>query len=85
VLLGHGVECGTVLEPLELGLVESVRELDLECLAVLGVDLHGHWLANGDFTANEVDLVLWVDLLVVGWVGEGQRKHTLLLEVGLML
>ena len=84
VLLGHGVEGRAVLEPLNLGLVEGVRELDLEVLAVLGVDLHGDWLANGELSAEDVDLVIGGELVVVGGVGEGEGKHTLLLQVGLV-
>jgi hypothetical protein len=33
---GHGVEGATVLEPLDLALVEGVRKLDLEILATVG-------------------------------------------------
>lgn len=51
---------------------------------VLGVDTEGHGLANLELSAQEVDLVLGVDLVVVGRIGEGQRKHTLLLQVGLV-
>jgi hypothetical protein len=35
-------------------------------------------------SAQKVDLVLGLDLVVVGGVAEGQRKHTLLLQVGLV-
>ena len=83
-VLGHGVEGRAVLEPLNLGLVEGVRELDLEVLAVLGVDLHGDGLANGELSAEDVDLVLGAELVVVGGVREGEGKHTLLLQVGLV-
>lgn len=85
-MLGHGVKGAAVLEPLELGLVEGVGELDVEGLAaVLGVDAEGHWLADGELGAHEVKHILGLDLVVVGWVGEGKRKHTLLLQVGLVL
>lgn len=47
--LGHGVQSTTVLEPFNLGLVESVRELNLEGLSVLGVDSHRQRLANCEF------------------------------------
>lgn len=83
--LGHGVEGRAVLEPLDLALVEGVRKLDLVRLAVLGVNLHGHGLANGELSAEKVNLVIGVELVVVGGVGEGKRKHTLLLQVGLVL
>lgn len=83
-ILGHGVEGRAVLEPLNLGLVEGVVELDVEVLAVLGVDTHGDGLANGELSAEDVNLVLGADLVVVGGVGEGEGKHTLLLQVGLV-
>lgn len=51
---------------------------------VLGVDTESDGLANGELSAEEVDLVLGSDLLVVGGVNEGERKHTLLLQVGLV-
>ena len=85
-IASHGVEGGSILEPLNLGLVEGVAELDVEGgTTILGVDTEGHGLANLDLSAEEVDGVLGVDLLVVGGVGEGKGKHTLLLQVGLVL
>ena len=83
--LGHGVEGRAVLEPLDLALVEGVRKLDLEGLTVLGVDSHGHGLADGELSAEKVDLVVGLELVVVGRLREGKRKHTLLLQVGLVL
>lgn len=83
-LASHGVQGGTVSEPLNLGVVEGVVELDVEGLALLGVDTEGDRLANGELGAEQVNLVLRADLVVVGRVGEGQRKHTLLLQVGLV-
>ena len=55
--LGHGVQSAAVLEPLNLGLVVRVLELDLEGLAVLGVDDHGDGLANGQLGGEDVDLL----------------------------
>ena len=54
--LGHRVQRSSVLEPLDLGLVEGVVQLDLEGQAILGVHGHRHRLANGKFCAGEVDL-----------------------------
>ena len=54
--LGHRVQRASVLEPLDLGLVEGVVQLDLEGQAILGVHGHRHRLANGKFCAGEVDL-----------------------------
>lgn len=59
-------------------------ELDVEGLAILGVDAQSDGLANLELGAEQVNTVLGLDLLVVGGVGEGQRKHTLLLQVGLV-
>lgn len=57
-VLGHGVEGTAVLEPLKLGLVESVIELDLKVLAVLGVNDHSNGLANGKLGGKNIDLVM---------------------------
>lgn len=85
-LLSHGVEGAAVLEPLNLALVEGVRERDRERLAAIGgVDGKGDGLAGGELSRGDADLVVGSDLLVVGGVAEGQRKHTLLLQVGLVL
>lgn len=59
-----------------------MRELNIKALSVLGVDLEGHWLANSDFRAHKINLVLGLNLVVVFWVDEGQRQHSLLLQVG---
>jgi len=73
------------LEPLDLGLVEGVAEGDVEGLATGGgVDTEGDGLADSELGAQKVDLVLGLDLVVVGGVGEGEGKHTLLLQVGLV-
>lgn len=72
------------MEPLDLGLVEGVAQLDVVGLTVLGVDTESHGLADLEFSAEQVNLVGGLDLVVVGRVGEGQGKHTLLLEVGLV-
>lgn len=85
MVLSHGVQGRSVTEPLELGLVEGVNQLDVESrAAILGVDTESDGLADGDLSAEQVNTVLGVDLLIVGGVSEGQRKHTLLLQVGLV-
>lgn len=84
--LSHGVQCAAVLEPLNLALVEGVRELDVKSLAAIGgVNGKGHGLANGELSAGQVDAVVGADLVVVGGVREGKREHALLLQVGLVL
>lgn len=85
-LLGHGVERTAVLEPLDLAVVERVRQLDVEGLAAIGgVDGEGDGLASGELSGGDADLVFGANLLVIGGVAEGQGKHTLLLQVGLVL
>lgn len=56
VSLGHGVKGTSVLEPLDLRRVVGVCQLDLESLTLLWVNLHSHWLADGDVGADEVNL-----------------------------
>lgn len=83
--LCHLVQSRTFLEPFHLALVEGVGKLDVNGLAILLVHLEGDWLANGKLGAHQVNLVLRVDLVIVCRFGEGKRKHTLLLQVGLVL
>lgn len=84
--LSHGVERAAVLEPLNLALVEGVRKLDVKGLAAIGrVNDQSHGLVNSKLSALEVDTVVGTNLVVVGWLGEGEGKHTLLLQVGLVL
>jgi hypothetical protein len=84
-VLGHGVKSATVLEPLDLALVEGVRKLDLERGAsICGMNSHGQRLAGGELGGGQVDAVVGTNLVVVGRVGESKRKHTLLLQVGLV-
>lgn len=73
------------MEPLDLAGVEGVGEGDVEGGgAIGGVNTEGHGLANLELCAEKVDLVVGLDLLVVLGIGEGEGKHTLLLEVGLV-
>jgi hypothetical protein len=84
-LLSHQVESGTSLEPFNLTLVEGVVELDLISLTVLVVETKSQGLALLEISkTNDVDLVFGLDLIVIGSVGESQRKHTLLLQVSLV-
>lgn len=55
-VLGHGVQGTAILEPLDLGLVEGVLELDLEVLALLRVDDHSEGLANRQLSGKDVNL-----------------------------
>lgn len=56
VLLGHCVQGASVLEPLNLGLVEGLLKLDFEGATVLGVDSHDKRLANGELSAGNINL-----------------------------
>ena len=85
VSLGHAVQRTPVLEPLNLTLVESMGELAVPGVAVLRVDSHCDWLTHSQFCAQNVDLVIGVDLVVVGGIRECQGQHTLLLEVRFVL
>ena len=81
----HEVESRTSLEPLNLALVEAVRELNLLLRAVLVLEDEGQVLARGEgLETKDVDLVRWADLVVILGVREGESKHTLLLQVRLV-
>lgn len=56
-VLGHGIKSTAVLEPFDLCGVEGLKELDLVARTVLGVDNHGHGLANCEFGALDVNLL----------------------------
>jgi len=62
-----------------------VDQLGLPWRTALGLEADGDWLSNSDFSAEEVNLVIRVDLVVVLRVLKGEGKHTLLLQVGLVL
>lgn len=79
ILLGHSVQSASILEPFNLSLVECMRQLTFPCLAIFGLDSHCQRLANCQFRTHEVDFVIWIDLIVVCWVGESQWKHALFL------
>lgn len=83
-MLGHGVQGRTVLEPLNLALVEGVVKLDIERLAILGVDTESDGLTDSELSAHNVNLGIRGDAVIVSGVSEGERKHTLLLQVGLV-
>ena len=56
VLLGHGVQRTSVLEPFDLGGIVCMGKLDVKYLTILGVYSQGHWLANFEFCAQKIDL-----------------------------
>lgn len=60
-------------------------ELDVVCGSILGVDAESDGLAHSKLSAEQVDGVLGLDLIIVGGVNEGKRQHALLLQVGFVL
>lgn len=81
----YQVEGGTSLEPLDLAFVEGVSKLDLLRGAVLVLNDEGEVFARSKALQTlDVNLVGTLDTVVVGRVDEGERKHTLLLQVGLV-
>ena len=81
----EGVESGTGLEPCQLLFVVAVLGFEAFLLAVGVGEFDGHVLARGEILQTENgDAILFLDLVVVGRVHEGQRQHALLLEVGLV-
>ena len=86
MLLGHGVQCTAILEPLNLTLIEGVIQLDVKRLAAIcGMHAQSHGFVDGQLGAQQVYLVIRLDLVVVGRVSEGQGQHALFLEVGFVL
>lgn len=81
----HVVESGTILEPVDLEVVEGVVQWEGVGGTVVVSDSAGN-LAEGSELgdAGEGDLVVGSDLVVVSGVSEGKWEHTLLLEVGLV-
>lgn len=41
--------------------------------------------ADGELCAEEIDLVVWIDFIIIGWVAESEWKHALFLQVCLVL
>ena len=41
--------------------------------------------ADRKLCAHDVNFVIWIDLVVIGWISESQWQKALLLEVGLVL
>ena len=63
-VLGHGVESAAVLEPLDLALVECVRELDIESLASISGHL-GEVQSTIQTTGKARHIDVECDLLVL--------------------
>ena len=83
--LCHCVQRTTVLEPFNLAGVQCVRKHAIPGGSILGMNPHCHWLTDGKLSAKQIDLVVWVDSVVICRIHKGQGKHTLLLQVGFVL
>lgn len=83
-LLGHGVQGASVLEPLNLGLVEGLQQLDLKGAALLRVDNHGKGLSNGELGARNVNLQRALAFTILFYAG-CQGRGELTLSSGLIL
>lgn len=82
---GHRVQGAAVLEPFDLALVEGVIERRVPDLTVFRMNSQRDRLANLELGAQDVDAVVRVDLVIVGWIGECEGEHALFLQVGLVL
>lgn len=60
-------------------------ELNIVRLSTLGVDAESDGFAHFQLSAEQVNRVLRLDVIVVGGVDEGKRQHALLLQVGFVL
>lgn len=80
------VKGGTSLEPLDLGSIESVLQLDDERLSARGrLDLHVDGLALSKvLKVKKGHTIITSDTIVVSGINEGKSKDTLLLKVGLV-
>lgn len=85
ILSGHRVQCTPIFEPFNLCLVECMRKLRVPCRPVLRVYSQRHGLPDLQLSTHKIQLVVRIDLVVVGRINKSQRKHTLFLEVGLVL
>jgi hypothetical protein len=75
-VLGHGVKSATVLEPLDLALVEGVRKLDLERVAsVRRMNRHREWLTRSKLGRSQINAIVRANLVIIGGVREGEGKH----------
>lgn len=55
-LLGHGVQCASVLEPLNLCLVEGLQQLHFKRLAFFGMNNHSKGLSYSKLGAGNINL-----------------------------
>ena len=81
----HPVEGGSGLEPVDLLLVEGVVQEDGVGGPVTVIQDTAELAPGGEgLETNDGDLVIWPHKVIVCLVVEGERQHTLLLQIGLM-
>ena len=81
----HQVESTASLEPLDLSLVERMRQLELVLGPISMLGDEGKVLALGKALESlDIHLIIGLNLVVIGRVDESQREHALLLQVGLV-
>lgn len=85
VVLRHHVKSTTVLEPTDLTLVEGMHKFDIKRRTILGMNFKSHRLSDRKFCTHQVKPISGVNLIIIGRIVEGQGKHSLLLEIGLVL
>lgn len=84
ISLRHRIECAACLEPLNLGFVQGMLNLQLECTTVTWPHHHRQWNANCNILGPNIDPVIRMYFVVVFIVHESQRQNALLLQVRLM-
>ena len=84
-MLRHRIQRAPIPEPLNLRIIIRMCQLRLPRLAILRMHSQGDRFADGKFSRHDVEVVVGVDLVVVGGVGESEREHALFFEVGFML
>ena len=81
----YQIQSRSGLEPLDLSLIEGMRQRDLVLGTILVLNFQGQVDARGKgIEALNGNLVRGLDLIVVRRVSERQCKHSLLFQVGLV-
>jgi hypothetical protein len=81
----YQVESRTSFEPGNLAFIEAMSELDLLRLSTLMLKNKRQVLSRCEaLQALNIDMIVGLDLIVIGGVDKRERKHALLLEVGLV-
>ena len=72
-VLSHCVQGATILEPFILPFVECMGKLDIKGLSILGMHAQRNWLANSKFSAQQIHLVIRLNLVIVFRIAKGER------------